>query len=246
MQLFTSGRDYRPHAFFAGRIPPEATHVRVLVYARDVRQAIEVLDGAGLFRYAEAMREPTSTDKPAEALRAYLPLHFDPDIFPVFLVYQARRNFDGTEFRAPRFYALHLINNQLVPIGRIRVVSMGNPLQPDPVARVVDEDGQDDPVAMPAENEGPGASPIEGVLPYPPGQLGQVIAHTDRALGVELDGVLDRLDLVVRDIAHARSAEDPRVAWMRASPALLSLSAELAALAAKATTVEVTLQHGTN
>jgi hypothetical protein len=244
MYLFTSGRDYRPHAFFANRIPPEATYVRVLVYARDARHATDVLDDAGLFRYAEAMREPTSVDKLAEALRVYLALTVDLDKYPVFLIYQARRDFDGTEFRAPRFYAMRVVDNRLVPIGRVRVVAMGDPLHPNPVARVVTNDDQDDPVPMPPENEGPGAGVIEGVLPYPPGQLGRVIAHTDRALGAELDGVADRLALVVRDIAHARTAEDPRVAWMRASPALLALSGELAALAARASTVEVALRHG--
>jgi len=244
MPVFTSGRDYRPHAFFGLKLPPDVGYVRVLVVADDLDQAGYRLCTTGVQRYAESLRPVTSVDGPAEAVTHYLASATPQDDHPVFLVYTRNYDRDGGRLPVPRFYTARLVGGDVVPVGRVRVVGMGQPTDPHPVVRLVDDDQGDDPVPLPADVEGPGGDLVEGVLPYPRGALGVVVRRKERQVIDGLTAMRGQVDQVLADIAQARTSSDPRLAWLCGARDLLKLSTQLAELAAQASVVEATLQAG--
>jgi hypothetical protein len=244
-RLFTSGRDYRPAGFWGGHLAPHAIYARVLVSAPDVSFAEEALNGQQLSRYAETLREPTSADAPARAVADYV-RQAGIDETAVFVLYRLDTDTVGAPLPAPQFLLDRLKGGRLTTVGRVRVVSMGRPTDPEPIAQVVSDDGSTDPVPLPATHEGPDGPPIEGAVAFPDGPAGERARLAEGALAEGLARAVQEITHIQAAVASARVSGDPRRAVNRESPALAALSLTLTELCGYATTVEEALTSPDN
>ncbi|HEX8347756.1 MAG TPA: hypothetical protein VF657_23935, partial [Actinoplanes sp.] len=147
MDVFTSGRDYRPHTAFAHHLPPNAVYVRVLVAADTFDAATDELRRLSLGRYEETLRGPGAYDGPAEAIEAYV-RDGHAGVPAAFAVYRIDADGLGVPLNPPRLVAAEIQEDRLARAGRVRVVSMGRPESPAPVCRIVPDDDEADPVPL--------------------------------------------------------------------------------------------------
>lgn len=246
IDVFTSGRDYRPHTPFANKLPPNALYARVLVAADDFDAAEDALRKVGLGRYVETLRGPNAPDGPAEAINAYVA---DSGITEptIFVVYRIDADAIGQALNPPRLLVARIVGADLTVIGRVRVVSKASPPASYPIHRVVPDDDQPDPVPLAGTpDEGPtdDVPLVEGPIDYPVGALGYMTKSAERRLVPELDDVRSEIEMLINSIERARRSPDPQVSWGRQSGRLLDLSRRLSSAAADAATVETVLQAG--
>lgn len=243
-QIFTSGIDHRPAARWMDRIPPNVVYVRVIVPGHDVPAVRSVLNTHYLNdRYGPTMASTSERDIPAAAVAEYHDKHQHEAA--VYVVTRVDRDLDGQRFDTSRFYAYQVIRAGLLRLlGRIRIVGMGRPTEPFPVGRIVPDTDDPDPVPMTKEFEGPPlwVTPVAGVLPWPDDRAGERARAAEQDLLEGLQFVLDELGYTQERIRGARTSGDPRVAWMRQSARLASLSARLAELVRDAEEVETALK----
>lgn len=245
LRCFTSGRDYRPGFFWGGTLSPNVVYARVLVVAETLQQGAGLLEDRGASLYLETLRGADPLDLPAAALLRYATGHF-PEEPTAYLLVRADEDIDGVPFRAPRFRSFQLTPTGLHPIGRIRVVGMGRPTDPDPVAQLVPLDGRDDPVTMPEDREGPvpADNPVSTAVPYPAGRLGSAIREIEARLPRELAQIRNQLDELLGDLALSRRTADPSQACDRGAARLADVAQRLSRLQADAHLVEVVLHAG--
>lgn len=244
MDVFTSGRDYRPHTAFGNHLPSNAVYVRVLVAADTFDAASDELGRLSLHRYQETLRGPADPDGPADAIEAYV-RDGNATTPAVFALYRIEMDALGEPLNPPRLLVAEVQGSELVVRGRVRVVGTGRPDAPAPISRIVPDDDQADPVPLADKpTEGPAADVdlVESPIAYPDGALGDLTKGREKRLVPELDDIKTELEMVINAIERARRSTDPRVSWGRESGRLLDLSWRLAATAGDAATVETILQ----
>lgn len=245
MKSFTTGRDYRPGFFWGTVLPPNAVYVRLIVVADDYDQAAQLLLDVGAPMYVETLRDAEPLDLPVAAIGELAAR--DPHPSPhVCAIVRTDEDPEGRPYAVPRFTAYVIAGDGPHLLGRVRVVSMSRPADPDPVARVVPDDDGDDAVVMPEDREGPvpADDPVSTAVAYPTGPLGAAIRQAEVRLPREIIRVRDQLDELLNDLALSRRTGDPRQACQRGADRLRALAQVLGDLHADAQLIEVTLRAG--
>jgi hypothetical protein len=242
---FTSGRDYRPAFFWGTMLPPNTVYVRVIVAAPTFDQAVQQLHERGVPLYAETLRDADPQDSQAAAILEHATRHcpYEPSAYAVI---RTDEDLEGRTYAKPRIGAYELTQIGPREIGRIRVVGMGRPTDPEPVTRVVPEDGEDDPVAMPEDREGPipPDNPVSTAVAYPAGPLGAKLREIEGRLPRQIAETRDQLNELLGDLALSRRTADPIAACDRGAGRLHDLAQKLAGLHADAHLVETILRTG--
>lgn len=245
LRIYTTGRDYRPGFFWGHVLPPNTVYVRLLLAAHDVDQAEQLLLDRGASMYVETLTEAVPLDSPADAVRHLVEHH--PDPAPrVYAVVRADEDVLGRAHTRPRISLWEIAADGPRELGRIRIVGMGRPTDPEPVTRVVPDDGEDDAVAIPEGREGPvpADNPVSTAVAYPAGRLGARVRQAEANLPRGLADLRNHLDLLLGDLALSMRTADPRQACDRGASRLQELAQMLSRLHADAYLIEETLRAG--
>lgn len=211
MKVFTTSRNHQPGTTFAPLLPDNVAYTRILVAADTIDEAEAALELLHIGTHAETLREATSSDAPAAAVRDHVA---GGTRASVYLVY--RVDLEGT---APQFH-LCALSPRIKPLGRIRVVDTD---QPDLVVQVVPAPAtEDDPVPMPPSLEGP-----DPVAPQRPSLAHYLVNSADRRLDSALRDIQHQLDIITAAIERRRDSDDPRTKWGRCSSELRTLAGDL-------------------
>lgn len=240
---FTSGRDYRPTFFWGTLLPASTVYVRVIVVATTFERAVHQVHERGVPLYAETLRDADPQDSPAAAILEHASRHspYEPSAYAIV---RTDEDVEGRPFMKARIAAYELTQIGLREIGRIRIVDMGRPTDPEPVTRVVPEDDQDDPVVMPEDREGPVPpdNPVSTAVAYPAGPLGAKVREIEGRLPRQIAETRDQLNELLGDLALSRRTADPLAACERGAGRLLELAQTLGKLHADAYLIETVLR----
>lgn len=245
MRIYTSGRDYRPGFFWGNVLPPNAVYVRLVVAAETYDHAVQLLLDRGASMYIDTLTDAVREDAPATAIRHLVDgmPHPEPGVYAIV---RADESPIGNAYACPRLSAFEIAAVGPREVGRVRIVGMGRPTDPEPVPRVVPDDGEDDAVAMPEDREGPVPpdNPVSTAVAYPSGRLGVAVREAEARLPRGIALLRDQLEELLGDLALSQRTADPRQACDRGSGRLHDMAQMLSRLHADALLIEVTLRTG--